>query len=277
MPGLPALQPPVSIPPMATLLDTVARLLGRGYRPRLREHTSTHELVAAVADAFGRPTSEIASLQAAYAALHAEKGYADRFGERKTLCFEEAFGLYAACALHRPRTLVEIGTQHGKSTRRILDLRDALELDTRIFCFDVVDSVQHFEPTEATLVLKDVTGSFTADVLEAHDPDVIYLDAHPYHLLRAVLTELIAWPKPVILAIHDCHRGICNPKMRISRETVDITTRTGVWERHVLAEVFGVPDPRSSALDALDTERHRLRVLPTRHGLALLVPHARRS
>src|SRR5260370_19154484 len=92
--------------------------------------------------------------------LHGAKGYARSLGERKTLCLEEAYILYLTLLGYRPRTLVEIGTQHGKSTRRLLDIKAALGLDCPVVCFDVADQVEHFTPQEAKLILQDLTGRF---------------------------------------------------------------------------------------------------------------------
>ena len=61
--------------------------------------------------------------------------------------------------------------------------------------------------------------------------------------------------------------------MRISKEdSALITSRTGHWERHVLAEIFGVDNPLDSSLDDRETETHRLRVFETPHGLAVIMP-----
>jgi hypothetical protein len=75
-----------------------------------------------------------------------------------------------------------------------------------------------------------------------------------------------------VLAIHDCGRGLCNPRMSIARDDPDVTSTTGVWERHILAEVFGVDDPRSERLDCAESPSHRLAIFDTRHGLGVVRP-----
>jgi hypothetical protein len=55
--------------------------------------------------------------------------------------------------------------------------------------------------------------------------------------------------------------------MWISRSRLDgISSRTGVWERHVLSEIFGV------ANEKLDDDHH-LCIFHTRYGLALITPN----
>ncbi|MCE7938082.1 hypothetical protein DCC79_08940 [bacterium] len=248
----------------------VAMRLGR-YEPYLPQVIDDGRLRSDLGRYLGLPAATIAAWWDEYAALSRAQGYAARMGERKTLCFEEAFILFALMRRYRPPTVVEIGTQYGRSTRRIIDMRRHLGLASRVVCFDVVDQVRFFEPSEAELVLRDVTDDVAATVLHAYPAGLIYLDAHPYALLQDVVRAVLAdgrWA----LAIHDCAAGLCNPRMTLPRDEPEVTSRSGVWERHVLADIFGVPDPLSARLDDLETASHRLRVFGTPHGLAVILP-----
>ncbi len=101
-----------------------------------------------------------------YKQLHIAKQYEAQLGERKTLCFEEAFLLYLAVLRNQPKHVVEIGTQYGKSTRRILDILQFTGLkSSQLTCFDIVDEVKYFSKVEAVLELHDVTTSFRDHVL----------------------------------------------------------------------------------------------------------------
>jgi hypothetical protein len=144
-----------------------------------------------------------------------------------------------------------------------------------VVCFDLVDCVRHFKPAvEAELILADLTGRFRCDVLEKHQPGLIYLDVHARNLLSEAVAATLAHPSPCILAVHDCGRGLCNPRMTIARDDPNVTSSTGVWERHVLAEALGVADPLDPKLDDMETPTHRLRIFDTRHGLGILSPRA---
>jgi hypothetical protein len=102
-----------------------------------------------------------------YRAFHEAEGYERKLGELKTSCPGEAFILCIALGLARPRTVVELGTQHGKSTRRILGMIGLLGLNCGVVCFDIFDCVRHFRPgVEAELILGDIAGGFRRDVLE---------------------------------------------------------------------------------------------------------------
>jgi hypothetical protein len=48
-----------------------------------------------------------------------------------------------------------------------------------------------------------------------------------------------------------------------------ISSHSGLWERHVLAEIFQV---QNEQLDDLRTPTHYLTIFSTPHGLALLAP-----
>jgi hypothetical protein len=223
---------------------------------------------------FGLARREVEARFNSYRSFHEVKGYARILGEFKTLCFEEAFLLYLILVLYRPRTVAEVGTQHGKSTRRLLDMVNLLGLVSRVVCFDRADEVRHFDPGEAELVVGDVSGRFREAVLGAYEPQLLFLDVHAYGPLREAVTETMARAGGCVLAVHDCGRGLCNPQMTLARDDPGVTSLTGVWERHVLAEVFGVDDPLSDRLDEVASPTHWMRIFDTPHGLAVIVPGA---
>lgn len=244
---------------------------GGQYKPHIPSVDQV-ALIGAVADFFGLPLVKVKSHYKTYLKVHRRKRYA-QLGERKTLCFEEAFIIYVIVKLFRPGpTIVEIGTQFGLSTRRIIDITNLAGLDSRVICFDIEDQVKHFSPGEAQLILKDVTHTFGQDVLGIHAPGLIYLDAHPYCLLKNVISEVLNYSGDLILAVHDCSLGLYNPNMKLRKDAPNITSHTGMWERHVLAEVFRVADAASDALDVAETPTHRLNIFDTPHGLGVIVP-----
>jgi glycosyltransferase involved in cell wall biosynthesis len=243
------------------------------FTPFIPARVDQEKLIADVGDFFGLKKADAAAMYSTYRALHDARGYAETLGELKTLCFEEAFVLFAALNTLRPRTVVEIGAQDGKALRRLVDIKNLLGLDCRVIAFDVADQRRHVGPGEAELVLKDLTGCFVREVLQAYEPGLVFHDEHSYALLREVITETLAHGRWT-LAVHDCGRGLCNPHMTLRKEDRGVTSHTGVWERHVLAEVFGVELPTAPRLDDMATGTHRLRIFETPHGLGVLRPRA---
>jgi len=244
-----------------------------GYKPNFLRIIDEDSFLTGAADYFRLSRSEVKFSFDQYRAFTMEKRYAETLGEAKTLTREEAFLFVLSCQLVKPKSVVEIGTQYGKSTRRILDLLQFLQIKAPVACFDIIDEIKYVSHDEISLHIHDLTQDFHQVVLTQLKPSLIYLDAHPYHLLKNVLTQYLDWSKdqPCILAIHDCSKGLFKKRMHISpEEPSKITSRTGLWERHVLAEVF---NSTQSAIDSLKTPNHTLRIFDTQHGLAVISPN----
>ncbi len=251
--------------------DHLSASLGIPYRPVFQQHIDQAKLVASVSDLFAVPQTTIEAAYKTYRALYDQNNYATTLGEFTTTAFEESFIIYTILSIARPTSLVEIGTQYGKSTRRIIDMTKTLGLNAKIRCFDISDDVQFFKKDEAELIIDDVTGAFRQKVLEKYQPQFIFMDAHPYALLKEVIGETIKSLDTCTIAIHDCGWGLCNPKPAIPKDRPElIGSRTGHWERHVLAEIFKVADPLDSRLDDLRFDGGRLRVFDTPHGLSVI-------
>jgi hypothetical protein len=229
-------------------------------------------LVQQAADFFTQSREAVQKAYSEYYQFHIAKQYEALLGERKTLCFEEAFLLYLAVLRNQPVNVVEIGTQYGKSARRILDILQFAGLKcSNLTCFDIFDQVKYFSKDEAILELYDITDNFRDHVLSRLEPGIIFLDARPFKLLYNVISEYLGWSigKTSILAIHDCSPILYKSRMKVKKEdTSSITSCTGVWERHILSELFHMPN---KSLDDLSTETHKMRIFSTPHGLALIM------
>jgi hypothetical protein len=244
-----------------------------GYTLVFPERTDRRRLRRDTADCLGADAETIRRLHREYTRFHKKNGYERRFGERKTLNFDEAFVIFATLSVLDPRgPIVEIGTQHGRSTRRVLDMLGLLERRREVICFDIEDQVDSFSSEEATLRIEDLTGRFRETVLDQIAPGLVYLDAHPYHLTKEVITDVLDHADGCVLAIHDCGRALCNPNMELDKDDLNITSATGHWERHVLCEVFGVADPMTDEIDHQETRTHSLTIMQTTHGLGVIVP-----
>lgn len=243
---------------------------GYRYRPNLSPTVDQSILLYQASGYMKMTPEEIQYHFIRYRELHLANDYARVLGESKTLTFEEAFLLYLAIVRIKPVEVVEIGTQYGKSTRRILDILSMLNLKTRLTCFDIVNQLTYASPQEVQFIQHDLTDDFFETVLSRIAPGLIFLDAHPYYLLKNIISAFLQWSvdRQSILAIHDCAPGLYNPHMRISKdEPKAVSSHTGHWERHVLMEIFGT---ENQLLDDLETPRHRLKIFNTTHGLALI-------
>ncbi|MGE0605924.1 MAG: glycosyltransferase [Pirellulales bacterium] len=244
------------------------------YVPRLASSFDEQILLAETGDFFQMPAAEVLRVWDWHRTHDEAHGHSRLLGDYKTLAQEEAFLLGMVISQSRPDCIVEVGVQHGKSTRRLVDLARDLGLSARIECYDIVDALVHVTADEVEFHCEDLTGRFRQRILDRHAGGLIFLDAHAYGLVREIVEQTLAAPGVWVLAIHDCCVGLCNPQMTISRDDPAISSLTGVWERHVLGELFGGIDPLSPQLNQVESETHRLRVFSTRHGLALLAPRA---
>jgi hypothetical protein len=147
-----------------------------------------------------------------------------------------------------------------------------LGLDSRVVCIDPGTQARHFAPEEATVINRNVTGRFAEEVLAVYKPGLVFLDVHTHALLHEAVSRTMTHPGNWTLALHDCGRGLCNPHMTLAKENLAVTSSTGVWERHVLAELFSVSDPLSTQLDQAATATHRLHIFDTPHGLGVIMP-----
>ncbi len=98
------------------LLNPMRRTRARrgAYRPVFPEQIDLQKLIRDVEELLGLSCSDVESKLAQYQSFHESQGYAQRLGEFKTLCFEEAFVVYSLLEKVRPKTIVEVGTQSGK-------------------------------------------------------------------------------------------------------------------------------------------------------------------
>ena len=236
-----------------------------------------HErLQEAVSQFFGFSHLEVQSRFQLYHELHVSKEYARLLGETKTLSFEESF-IILMCLVYATKigfsveAIVEIGTQFGKSARRLIDIKTHLQLHSKLICYDVHNEVRFFDPSEAVLLEKDITDDVESAITLKYASGLVFLDARPYKLIENVVravTKSNNW----ILVIHDCTRGLCKPNMAIDRSSLNISSTTGVWERHVLAEVFGFEHPLSKKLDRFSTTELEVCIFETQHGLCVILP-----
>ena len=246
--------------------------LAGNYRPQITTQVDARKYLDEIHDFFNLSGQEVQDEHDQYLTFSERKGYKTMLGETKTLCVEEAFLIYLAAQITNPRTFCEIGTQYGKSTRRILDIFNELTLHPTSYCFDITKEIKFVTDDEIEFRLRDLTNDFEHEVLETLSPELIFLDAHPYALLKTIIQGFVTWSctHPAILAVHDCSPGLYRSKMLIPKDRPSsISSHSGLWERHVLAEIFQVPNEQ---LDDLQTPTHHLKIFSTPHGLALIAP-----
>lgn len=244
-----------------------------GYTPSYPPPAPLAELAEAIGTFFGIDPARVAGMHAAYRAFHRDRGYERSLGEFKTLCLDEAFLLCLVLSIDRPSAILVLEGEGGRSLRRIIDLRDFLGLG----CLILTAGGDSHRPLVAPHEFDPLPGGLPpgqlAETVAANGIGLVYLDRHEPDLLRETIALALDADSNVVVALHDCGPGQCNAAMRIDRDAAEVTSATGVWQRHLLAESLGVDDPTGSDLDELATATHRVRIFPTTHGLALVARH----
>jgi glycosyltransferase involved in cell wall biosynthesis len=257
-------------PPPAPTLSVTSK--PNAFAPQFVMRVDHQQLLTEAAGFFGLLRADAQGTLRDYHRLHEAQGYTQTLGEWKTLTFEESFLIGLHWSLVRPATVVEIGSGTGRASRRLVDLQQWLGLNPRMQAYDVNNELQHVRLDELEFHAKDLHGWVRREILDRYGEGFIFVDVHDYALLREIITETLAHYGAWSLAIHDCGRGLCNPRMTLAKDDSAVTSLTGVWERHVLADALGIADPLSMQLDQCSTATHRLKIFETQHGLAFLMP-----
>lgn len=241
-------------------------------RRHIRKTTNPNKINKQASKFFSQPIDKIQSVYNSYRDIYHKMKYKITLGDRNTLTLQESYLLYLAISLLQPSQVIEIGTSQGRSTRMIIDSLNYWGLNSHLVCFDIVDSLKFASHDEVTLILENITGHSRQSVFDKYNPEIIFLDAHPYPLLYNVIAEYLDWSKfhPSLLLIHDCSPTFYSPRMFISKDEPEaISNRTGLWERHVLCEIFKTT---SRYIDNFNTNTHQVRIFPTTYGLAMIRP-----
>lgn len=151
--------------------------------------------------------------------------------ELRSLSYENLAVWIATLEEVRPKCIVEFGTQTGCSTMIIARLCRYLGIRTRIITINIKDELV-YRDLDVEYVIEDLTGKLDS-VWERWNPDIIFQDAHMYHLIHQQLLEGEKHRHTLHL-FHDVGFRLFQHPMTIPLEAVPTGT-TGSWERHVLA------------------------------------------
>lgn len=203
-------------------------------------------------------------------------------GFAKTLDVAEGFALWALVKHLRPHVVVELGTQYGISARLWKEALRAYVPDHRLYLCDLHDRRRFIGNDESTMLEGDAAVTLRS-LLDHQAIDLLHNDAHPYTLIKWSLREGLAHGVRCF-TFHDVGgyalRG--GPYLPASaavpvdeRPQHDTDwSRYGVWERHVMAEVFA---PEITTQDAVETAQWRLQIFDSLFGFGAALRQSDRS
>jgi len=181
----------------------------------------------------------------------------------KTVSKEEVRGIFEYFQENRPKVLLEFGVQYGCSTRVFYDIAKYLEIDLEIHSWDIEDKVKFMDKKDFTLHVEDVTGK-EEGLFEKYNPDLLFLDAHPYILTRNLVK--LALENEVNFMTHDISMNVYEALKRASNNFQNKKVYAA-WELYVLEEIFG---SEVVTEDVYEDDDVRIEFIRDKFGLCIL-------
>lgn len=154
----------------------------------------------------------------------------------KTLSKEECRQIYLYMEEYKPKVVLEFGVQFGCSTAVFLQISKWLDLDIELHSWDIVDVVKSscVNKKDFSFHVEDITGKEEETLLK-YQPDMIFLDAHPYHMTKALMKACVK--HKINFLTHDVNKRLYDGLEARSGNFKRLETY-GAWELYVLAELF---------------------------------------
>lgn len=157
----------------------------------------------------------------------------------RTLSKKECEHVYDYFKVYRPKLMFEFGVQFGCSSRIFLEISKNLNTQTVLHSWDIRDAIkkQVINREDFSLHIEDVTGR-EKSVFDKYNPDMVYLDAHPYLLTKNIMEICIE--RRINFMTHDVVSSIGyeRTKKRTNNFT-DFSIQTNAnWELYLLCKLF---------------------------------------
>lgn len=184
----------------------------------------------------------------------------------KTLSKEECRQIYYYMGKRKPKKILEFGVQYGCSTAVFLKISEWLGLDIELHSWDILDLVKKkcVNKKDFHFHVDDITGR-EDKVMSEYNPDLIFLDAHPYHLTKRLMEYCIN--NKVDFMCHDVSDDIFERAKKRSKGFTDFSSSTmAEWESYLLAKLI---DPSILKNDFFENEICTVSCYRDRFGLAV--------
>jgi len=188
--------------------------------------------------------------------------------EAKTLSMNECEEIYNYMEKNRPKVILEFGTQFGCSTRVFLEIAKWLEYEVQLHSWDIVNVVKPkcVNQKDFSLHIEDITHK-TTKIINRHNPDLVFLDAHPYKLTKNLMDECLN--RKITFMAHDI--GFEVGKKRAAVRSDNFTnfsndTKTE-WELYLLCNLISEDLWEK---DYYEDENMTVKCTRDRYGLAIV-------
>lgn len=200
-------------------------------------------------------------------------------GFAKSLDVAEGFAVWALVAAKRPKVIVELGVQHGISSRLWKEALKKYVPDHQLYLCDLEDRRRFIDDSES-IFLKGDAYELLPELYASQTIDLLHNDAHPYSLIDWSVREGLKNSIP-IFTFHDVNGS--QPRQTFQHEHAHISRdeklandlawqNYGHWERHVMGEQF---DERIWYESAVENDQFKTQVFESLFGFgAVLNKHA---
>lgn len=154
----------------------------------------------------------------------------------RTLVKEECREIFQYMDGCRPNTILEFGVQYGCSSRVFVEMAKWLDYNVNLNSWDIIDAVRSdcISKKDFKLHIEDVTGR-ESQIFDKYVPDLVFLDAHPYKLTKALIQECIK--RKIDFMTHDVEPSIFERARKKSKNFTDLTVYVD-WELYILGELI---------------------------------------
>ncbi len=165
-------------------------------------------------------------------------------GHAKSLDVAEGFAIWALVKHTRPEVVVELGVQHGISSRLWKEALKTYVPHHELVLCDMEDKRRFISDAECTFLQADAR-TVLPELFASGRVGILHNDAHPYDLIKWSV-QMGLDNKVPIFTFHDIGRGARGPYKRASyaldtelkMKHSENWAEYGTWERHVMGEMF---------------------------------------
>ncbi|MFA7220036.1 MAG: hypothetical protein WC119_06045 [Synergistaceae bacterium] len=157
-------------------------------------------------------------------------------GMAKTLSKEECRQIYNYMKEYSPKKILEFGVQFGCSTAVFLRISEWLGLNIELHSWDILDVVKKecVNRNDFHFHKEDISGR-EEEIIASYNPDMVFLDAHPYHLTKALMLSCLK--HKVNFMTHDVAKDLYSDLRKRSDGFKNLDAY-GQWELYIMTELF---------------------------------------
>lgn len=178
----------------------------------------------------------------------------------KTISKIECNALFDYFEHHKPVNILEFGVQYGCTTAIFLKLAQYLGYKINLNSWDIVDKVSRASKDDFTLHLENIEN--TPEKILLYNPDLVFLDAHPYNLTKNLMNTCLS--NKINFMCHDI--ALLD---RCQKESNNFTNKSVYtpWESYLIGEII---NPVLWTSSSFENDTIKCQCIRDKYGLFIL-------